>query len=73
MKYEPKRYRQKSSDWYGKKGMSWHGIVVTYECCDLVEASTIEANRSEDSSIYSKRIYIGTTFLKMMRIKQHLQ
>lgn len=30
MKYEPKIYLQKSSDWYERNRMSWHGTVVTY-------------------------------------------
>lgn len=30
MKYEPRKFRQKSSDWYGRKGMSWHDSVVTF-------------------------------------------
>lgn len=31
MKFEPKKYRQKSSDRYGRKGLSWHGPVVTFK------------------------------------------
>lgn len=30
MKYEPKTYRQRSSDWYGRKCISRNGSVVTY-------------------------------------------
>lgn len=31
MKFEAIRPRKKSSELYGKKGMSWHGCVVFYE------------------------------------------
>lgn len=30
MKYEPKKNSQKSSDWYVRKGIRWHGVVLTY-------------------------------------------
>lgn len=30
MKYEPKEFRQKFSDWYGRKVFSWHETVVTF-------------------------------------------
>ena len=43
MKYEPKRYRQKSTDWYGRMGMSWHGTVVSYKPRN-VEISTVGVN-----------------------------
>lgn len=36
MKYEPIRYREKTLDFFGKKGISWHGIVVFHldKCYD---------------------------------------
>lgn len=30
MKFEHRKFRQKSSDWYGRKRMSWNGNVVNY-------------------------------------------
>lgn len=31
MKFEPRKYRQKSSYWYGRKGPSWHDAVIVYK------------------------------------------
>lgn len=30
MNYEPKKCRQKTSDFYGRLGISWHETVVSY-------------------------------------------
>lgn len=30
MKYVPKMFRQKSTDWYGRNRMRWHGNVLTF-------------------------------------------
>lgn len=29
MKYLPRKYRESQSDWFGKRGISWHIAVVT--------------------------------------------
>lgn len=31
MKFDPKKYRQMSSDWYGRKGITWHGSVLPHK------------------------------------------
>lgn len=31
MKFEEKRYMDKSSEFYGKKGMGWHGSIITHK------------------------------------------
>lgn len=43
MKYEPKKYREKSYDFYGRRGISWHGTVVTY----VPKPTETELTRSE--------------------------
>lgn len=53
MKFEPKKYRQKSSEWYGRKGISWHGTVVTYMQKRLSSSSTETGkNGVETTNLY---------------------
>lgn len=46
MKLEPKKFRQKPSEWYRGKGMSWHVSVTTnkpFVCVDTVHRSQFTA------------------------------
>lgn len=41
MKYETKKYQQKSFYWYGRKRIGWHGTVVTFKAG--VERRTVQS------------------------------
>ena len=41
MKYLPKRYREQMSDFYGKRGKSWHVSCIIYKSGDSYEVETI--------------------------------
>lgn len=52
MKYQPGMYREKSTDWYGQKGLSWHGGVVTYR------TDRDKTQNSEGNEVHLRNIYL---------------
>lgn len=45
MKQVPKKLREPSQDWFGKRGMTWHGAAVFYDQCEEEKKYEDEANR----------------------------
>jgi hypothetical protein len=39
MKQDPKYHRETQQDWFGKRGVSWHGIMIQF-CTTAVNAGT---------------------------------
>ena len=60
MKYIPKKYREKQTDFFGKKGMSWHGTVVTIKP-KMDGIATVgtgnDGNSNSVNTINTKNIY----------------
>lgn len=52
MKYQLRMYREKSTDWHGQKGLSWHGGVVTYR------TERDRTRRSESRYVHLRNIYL---------------
>lgn len=50
MKYQLRMFREKTTDWYGQKGLSWQGSVLTYKI------ST--PNGGEHDMVYLKNLYL---------------
>ena len=54
MKFLPLKYRENQSDWYGKRGISWHISVIARKMRGLLESQSfvhIVENTSQDSSV----------------------
>lgn len=54
MKFLPAKYRETQSDWYGKRGISWHISVVARKMNGWFESQSfvhIVENTSQDSSV----------------------
>ena len=54
MKFLPARYRESQSDWFGKRGISWHVSVVARKVNGRFESQSfvhIVENTSQDSSV----------------------
>lgn len=46
MKQLPKKLREPSQDWFGKRGMTWHGTAVFYNQIEEDRDEEYEANRN---------------------------
>lgn len=59
MKYEPKQYQKKLSDWYGRKGMTWHGRVITCRAVNTDGTETTGSNNDKGEQRYMmKNFYL---------------
>lgn len=50
MKFQPRMFREKTTDWYSQKDLSWHGSVITYR-------NDVPEGRDEQK-VYLKNLYI---------------
>ena len=59
MKFLPQKYRESQSDWFGKRGISWHISVVAWKKQGNLQSQTmvhIVENCSQDSSMVTQII-----------------
>ena len=54
MKFIPRKYRESQSDWFGKRGLSWHIAVATRKPKELLETLTFVHifDKSNQDSLY---------------------
>ena len=52
MKFEAIRFREKTTEFFGKKGMSWHGAVIFYKANDSAINQTEAADTMELSNLF---------------------
>lgn len=50
IKFQSRLFREKKTDWYGRKGLSWHGYLVTY--------STAVPGGGDEDRLYLKDLYL---------------
>lgn len=58
IKFEQKTFRQNLSDWHGWKGMSWHGIVVTYRLKENGEGTNGNEDERSENVRATKNLYL---------------
>ena len=60
MKFEPMYFREKSSQFYGKKGMSWHGSLLCTKC-SIEDGETIPDTTEFDLHYFDHIVMCDTT------------
>lgn len=63
MKYIPKMYRQKTTEFYGLEGVIWHGFVVTYRRKDVdgMDDQSIDRDKVVLKKLYLDHVCIHDT------------
>lgn len=56
MKFEPRKFRQKSPDWCERKGISWHSSVVTYKVRQNNDDDVPEGDKVKVKNVYLNHI-----------------
>lgn len=61
MKLNPNYYQERSTGWYGKNGLSWHGTVVIYQVTKVLEEKPLDAENKSFRNMYIDDIYRNNT------------
>ena len=68
MKFLPRKYRESQSDWFGKRGISWHISVVARKKCGQLESQSfvhIVKNCSQDTPVVMRLLEHSLRMLKV--------
>lgn len=61
MKFEPKNYRQKSNDWYGRKGLRLYWTVVMFKKKRTAGEGRTVTNQLELNNLYFDHVCLNST------------
>lgn len=74
MKFLPRKYRESQSDWYGKKGISWHiAVAMTKQECQLEMLTLVHVFQSCTQDSYSVLAIIDDVVSQLKAVRPEIK